>query len=204
MSSVLPFVPQAEFKVDEYIYRMPIEGLWYIDHKVFADDRGFYAELGRVPELDKVLPAPFKIKQLNLSHSNKYVARGFHAEDWNKLLTVTQGTVFAVWVDIRVGSPTFGQAVSMEIGKDNGTPWGSVYVSSGIANSFCCMTETADYLYAVDQLYAERNTSLDVAISLFDPDINASWPFPKEQLKISDRDKNSITLRERFPEQFTA
>jgi dTDP-4-dehydrorhamnose 3,5-epimerase len=182
---------------------MPIDGLWYLEHKAFADDRGFYAELGRVPELEAAINHPFPIKQLNLSHSKKYVARGFHAENWNKLLTVTRGAVFAVWADIRVDSPTFGQTVSMEVGKDNGTPWGSVFVASGIANSFCTITETADYLYAVDQLYAERDTSHDVAISLFDPDLGVNWPFPKDQLIISERDKTAVTLRQKFPTKFS-
>lgn len=200
---MISFSPSPSSKIGEYIYKMPIDGLWYLEHKTFADDRGFYAELGRIPELETVIGRPFPVQQLNLSHSNKYVARGFHAENWNKLLTVTRGVVFAVWADIRLDSPTFGQTVGMEVGKDNGTAWGSVFVSSGIANSFCTVTETADYLYAVDQLYAKRDTSGDVAISLFDPDFAVSWPFPQEQLIISDRDRTAVTLRQKFPQKFS-
>jgi dTDP-4-dehydrorhamnose 3,5-epimerase len=196
------FTPSKENQVSEYIYRMPMEGLWYIQHKTFADDRGFYAELGRIPELDVVVDEPFAIKQLNLSHSYKNVIRGFHAENWNKLLTVTNGVIFAAWADIRTKSSTFGEVVTMEVGKDNGTPWGSIFVSKGIANSFCTLTENADYLYAVDQLYSERDTSHDVAISLFDADLAVEWPISPNQMIISDRDRSSISLREKFPEKF--
>jgi dTDP-4-dehydrorhamnose 3,5-epimerase len=199
---MLNFAPSPENKIAEFIYQMPLPGMWYIEHKTFPDDRGFYAELGRIPELEAAIGKPFPVKQLNLSYSKKYVARGFHAENWNKLLTVTRGVVFAAWADLRTDSPTFGQTVCMEVGKDNGTPWGSVFVPSGVANSFCTVTETADYLYAVDQLYADRDKSNDIAISLFDPDLKVTWPFPLEQLQISERDKTAITLRERSPDKF--
>jgi dTDP-4-dehydrorhamnose 3,5-epimerase len=197
------FTPNKQNQISEFVYKMPIEGLLFIKHKLFSDDRGFYAELSRIPELDDVLGTPFTVKQMNLSHSFKNVIRGFHAEDWNKLLTVTQGVVFAAWADIRTNSETFGEVVTMEVGKDNGTPWGSVYVAKGIANSFCTLTDKADYLYAVDQLYADRDTSHDVAISLFDKDLGVEWPLSPNQMIISDRDRSSVTVREKFPEKFS-
>jgi dTDP-4-dehydrorhamnose 3,5-epimerase len=196
------FVPSPDNQTSEYIHTTPIEGLIFIKHKSFSDDRGFYAELSRIPEIETELDIPFVIKQVNLSHSKQNVARGFHAEDWNKLLTVTNGIVFAVWLDLRTESPSFGKTVSMKIGKDNGTPWGSMFVSSGIANSFCTLTTTADYLYAVDQLYADRDTTHDVAISMFDPDLNVDWPIPKAEMIVSERDLAAVTMKEKFPEQY--
>lgn len=196
------FAPSKENKIDSYIYKMPIEGLWYVEHKLFDDNRGFYSELGRIPEIEAVRGEHFQIQQLNLSHSKKHVIRGFHAENWNKLLTVTQGLVFAAWLDVRPESETFGQSVTMEVGKDNGTPWGSVFVSRGIANSFCALSASVDYMYAVDQLYANRDTSGDVAINLFDKDVGINWPVSRDQLIISERDTAAVSLREKFPEKF--
>lgn len=194
------FTPSDSNQIDTYVYQMPIEGLFFIEHKLFSDNRGFYSELSRIPEIDKQIDKPFAIKQLNLSHSKKNVIRGFHAENWNKLLTVTQGVVFGVWADIRPESATFGESVAMEVGKNNGTPWGSVFISSGIANSFCVLSDTADYLYAVDQLYADRDPSGDVAISLFDDHLAVEWPIAREQMIISERDLSAKNLSDLFPD----
>ena len=200
--SQLLFSPSKENQLSEYIYKMPIEGMLYLKHKQFPDDRGFYAELSRIPEIESALGKSFLIKQLNLSHSKENVTRGFHAEDWNKLLTVVNGSCFCAWADLRPNSKTFGDTITMNVDAKEGDNFVSIFVSSGIANSFCAANGPVDYLYAVDALYNERDTSLDVAISLFDPDLAINWPIDKDQMVISDRDKQSITLREKFPEQF--
>lgn len=193
------FQPTSENQIDEYVYRTPIEGLLYIQHKRFNDERGFYAELDRVPEIEKALQLDFKVKQLNLSNSNQNVIRGIHAENWNKLLMITRGTIFGAWVDFRRDAATFGDVVTMTLGDHNhGTFFGSVFVSSGIGNSFCVTEGPVDYLYAVDQLYAERDPSGDVAVSVFDPDLAIPWPILRDQLIISDRDLNSVSFKEMF------
>ena len=203
---VTPYLPNPADSADGLVYTMPLAGLYYIPHKKFDDDRGFYSELNRIPEIERVTGQPFIIKQLNLSHSNANVIRGFHAEAWDKLLSVIQGIAFCAWADIRPESPTFGQVVTMKIGiptpEHSDAQFGSVFVSNGFANSFCVLSEKLDYLYAVNALYAERDTSKDVALSLFDPDLNVPWPIPQEELVISKRDRQSITLREKFPEKF--
>ena len=73
---------------------------------------------------------------------------------------------------------------------------------SGVGNSICAVKGPADYLYLVDRLYANRDKSGDMAISIFDPDINIEWPIKKEEMVISERDTNTVTLREKFPEKF--
>ncbi len=180
---------------------MGIEGLWYIDHTVHSDARGFYAELARIPELDPHLSSPFIVKQINLSHSEKKVIRGFHAENWRKLLTVISGSCFCAWVDVRPTSNTFGKTVTLEIDAEDKNIFGSVFVDAGIANSFCVTKGPANYVYCVDQLYKERDTSGDVAISLFDPTLGISWPFEQSELIISERDKRAVSLYQRFPEK---
>ncbi len=199
-----PFDPQQHQPTASGIFATKLSGLWYLPQDPRADERGFYAEIARIPELESVLNQPFVIKQLNHSHSKTSVIRGFHAEDWNKLLTVTAGTIFAALADIRPESPTFGQVETFRMGFAEGALRGSIYVSSGIGNSFCVVDGPVDYLYFVDRLYSERDPRGDVAISLFDPDLNVEWPLPKDQLIMSDRDQQAVTLRQKFPEKFSA
>lgn len=193
------FTPTKDNQLDTYVYKTPFAGLLYIEHKRFEDDRGFYAELDRVPEIEKALGISFTIKQINLSHSNANVIRGIHAENWNKLLMITRGTIFGAWVDFRQDSATFGDVVTMTVADSPSKGlFGSVFVSAGIGNSFCVTEGPVDYLYGVDQLYAQRDPSGDVAISVYDPDLAIPWPLPKEQLIISERDLKAVSFKEKF------
>lgn len=197
----IAFTPTPEMLIAPQVYKTPIEGLYFLPHQPHPDNRGFYAELTKIPELEAA-GISFAIKQMNLSHSNDHVIRGFHAENWNKLLTVVHGTCFCAWLDIRPDSPTFGDVVSMTVGPEAPAHFGSVFVSAGIANSFCVTKGPAEYLYVVDQLYSERDTSFDTAIALFDPDLAVPWPLQRSELIISDRDASATTMREKFPEHF--
>lgn len=202
MNSPIAYHPSEADRLHADVYQTPIEGLYYLSRTAHKDERGFYAEVARIPEIDSVIKQPFLIKQLNVSFSHSNVIRGFHAENWNKLLTVLEGTCFCAWADTRPNSPTFGQVVTMQVGRGDQAYFGSMFVSSGIANSFCVNNGPLYYLYAVDQLYTERDSSQDVAISLFDPDLNVSWPIPRDKMVISERDNQAISLRERFSEKF--
>lgn len=184
------------------VYKTPIDGLLYIAREAHKDERGFYVEIARIPEIEAASGEPFVMKQMNLSYSRKNVIRGFHSEYWNKLLTVIDGRCFCAWADFRPESPTFGKVVTMWVGKGPDAHFGSMYVSKGIGNSFCVEEGPLFYLYAVDRLYVDRDTSGDVAVSLFDPDLNVQWPIPREEMVISQRDNESISLRQAFPNKF--
>jgi dTDP-4-dehydrorhamnose 3,5-epimerase len=192
------FIPSAENQLPSGIHQTAINGLWYIPHQVNSDHRGFYAEVARIPEIETELGETFIIKQINLSHSAAHVIRGFHAESWHKLLTVVQGECFCAWVDIRPESPTFKEVVTMTVGNAQPALFGSVFVSSGIANSFCVTRGPVDYMYGVNSLYKDRDKSGDVAISLFDPELAVPWPLAREQMVVSDRDLAAVTWQERF------
>ncbi len=194
--SQIAYTPTPDNKVTETIHRTPIEGLFYLPFTPFEDNRGSYSELARLPELDDVLDTKFEVKQINLSRSKQNVARGFHAEKWRKLLTVLTGQAFCVFADLRPDSPTFKTVISVVMG--NGDLHGSFFLPEGIGNSFCVIKGEVSYLYAVDQLYKNRDTSGDVAINMFDPDLDIQWPVERDEMIISERDKNSITLKEKF------
>ena len=189
-------------KVEDRIYKTSINYLYYISTIVHEDNRGFYREVALIPDIEKVIGKPFSIKQLNHANSVKNVIRGMHAEDWNKLVTVTHGVCLCVLADIRPNSPTFLKKEYTLLGFGENALPGSIFITKGIANSMFIVEEPVEYIYAVDELYRDRDKSGDVAISLFDPDLNIQWPIPQEEMIISDRDKNSITLREKYPEKF--
>jgi dTDP-4-dehydrorhamnose 3,5-epimerase-like enzyme len=209
------FIPTEENKISPTIHKTSIDGLFYIPHKTFLDDRGFYSELCRIPEIEELTKDNFVVKQLNQSRSNQNVTRGIHAESWNKLINVTSGICYCVLVDLRPDSSTFGKYESFYLGeneknalsmddktKDLNVLDGAIYTSSGIGNSLCVVKGPADYIYAVDAIWAERDTSGDKAINLFDKDLNIDWPIPREKMILSQRDIDTSPIRELFPEKF--
>lgn len=194
------FKPDRKNEVAEGVFETGIKGLWYFERKQRDDNRGFFAEIAQINKIEKLIGQRFVIKQINYSRSLDKVVRGMHAENWKKLITVTCGLAFCTLADIRPESETFGKAVSFRLGE--GGLAGSLFMEEGIANSFCVLNGPVDYIYCVDRLYSERNIQGDVAISLFDPDLKIEWPIKKEEMVISKRDKNSVSLRQRFPDKF--
>ncbi len=190
-----PFVPSNENRVAERIYQTALPGLLFVEAPKNSDFRGFYSEIALVPDLESIIGKPFAIRQTNLAHSVANVARGFHAEQWNKLITVVRGEAFCAWVDVRTDSPTFGNSVTMTMGETMST-YGSMFVSQGIANGYVVTQGPADYYYLTDGLYRERDSTFDVAVSLFDSEINIEWPIPRMEMILSQRDKQAITLQD--------
>lgn len=191
------YQPTSEKQVGDRIFKTTIQGLWYIAHSKHGDERGFFAEIGLLPDLEKVIGQPFVIKQINLARSSDNVTRGIHCENWNKYVTVIRGSCFCAISDIVTSSPTFGRVETFMLGDGPDDLAGSLFITKGLGNSLCVVKGPVDYLYAVDALYRDRDTSVDQAISLFDPDLAIQWPIPKEQMIVSERDKQSITLATR-------
>ncbi|MFH0943232.1 MAG: dTDP-4-dehydrorhamnose 3,5-epimerase family protein [Candidatus Beckwithbacteria bacterium] len=194
------YKPDESLQVIEGVYKTGIGGLWYLARKQFEDERGFFAEIAHIYKLEKLTGKPFIVKQVNYSRSLTNVVRGMHAEEWKKMIMVTNGLAFCALADIRPRSETFGRVVNFELGEESLD--GSLFVEEGIANSFCVVKGPVDYIYFVDRLYAERDPKGDVAISLFDPDLKIEWPLKKEEMVLSQRDKNAVSLRDRFPDKF--
>ena len=196
------FTPTDSSEIANGIYAPELEGLYFISSNFFSDDRGSYAELVRLPELEAVRKQAFPVVQVNVARSKVNVARGIHAEQWNKLVTVTNGVAFCAFVDFRTDSATFGKSVTAELGIGQTALHGSFFISSGIGNSLCVTQGPVDYLYYVDQLYKDRDVSHDQAVSLFDPELAIPWPIEREKMILSERDQTAITLKELFPEKY--
>lgn len=191
------YQPADDLKIADSIFRTKIEGLLYLEHKRFADERGFFSDITGLKNIEPIIGRRPEVKQINLAYSHTNVVRGLHAEGWNKLTTVMFGKGMSALVDIRPDSPSFKQVEyfffdpqptdQLQIG---------LYVPMGVANSIAVIEGPLLYHYAVDAFYDERDKTGDKALSLFDPELNIQWPIERDQMIISDRDRDSATLKE--------
>lgn len=197
------FKPNSQNLVAPRIHKTSLPGVYYLAHQIYSDERGYFAELGLIPDLEQIIGHPLPVKQVNLAHSLPNVVRGFHAEGWNKLVTLVRGTAFSALLDIRPDSATFGQVATFVLGDEPPALKGCLYIPMGVANSVCVTQGPVDYLYCVDRLYRDRDTQNDSPISLFDPDVKVTWPISREQMILSPRDRQADSLRSRFPAKFS-
>lgn len=196
------YQPISENKLTDDVYKTSINGLYYVQHKTFHDERGFFSELGKLPEILKAVKSNFTVKQISQARSQPNVIRGIHAEDWNKYITVASGIAFSAIIDLRPESETFMNKETFLLGFGEDALDGSLLIPARCGNSMCVVEGPVNYLYLFDKLYSKRDPAGDVAISLFDPDLAIEWPIPREQMIISPRDLKAVTLRQRFAEKF--
>jgi dTDP-4-dehydrorhamnose 3,5-epimerase len=159
-----------------------------IEPRVFGDERGFFMETWHSERYAGAgIPGPFV--QDNLSFSQRGVLRGLHFQNPNaqgKLVYVLQGEVFDVAVDIRVGSPTFGQWVGYTLSADNKR---QLWVPEGFAHGFCVTSETALFAYKCTALYA---SDCEHVLRWDDPGIGIRWPVESPSLSGKDRDAPTL------------
>jgi dTDP-4-dehydrorhamnose 3,5-epimerase len=153
-----------------------------VEPQLFGDQRGFFMEtyqLNRYAEGG--IARPFV--QDNLSRSTYGVLRGLHLQNpvtQGKLVTVFRGKVLDVAVDVRVGSPTFGRHVAVELSEDNRR---QLWVPRGFAHGFAVLSETADFFYKCDNPYSPEN---EIVVRWDDPAIGISWGIEKPSLGARD------------------
>ena len=172
-----------------------LAGLVIIEPRVHGDQRGFFKELWRATSFfDAGIPDQFV--QSNVSRSSAGVIRGLHFQyprPQGKLVSVLQGRVYDVAVDIRTDSPTFRQWVGVEL---SGTNHRQLYVPEGFAHGFCVLgDDTALMNYLCTR---EFSAEADAGIAWNDPDIAVDWPL--EPASLSARDLASPLLRDVAPE----
>lgn len=169
-----------------------IPGLLVFDITTIEDERGWFQEKFQKAKLVEAgLPADFQAVQTNISYNKRRgVARGLHAEPWDKYISVVSGKVFVAYVDLRDGN-NFGKVVSLEI--DNSK---AVYIPRGVANAFQTLEDDTYYIYSVTDHWSQELYSKYVALNMFDPALKINWPFSAEAAIVSERDRALPMLSE--------
>ena len=174
--------------------RTKIPDVVMCDPLVHSDDRGYFLETFRQDKLDQFLGFNVSFTQDNESQSNKGVLRGLHYQlapfAQSKLVRVIAGSVMDVAVDIRKGSPTFGQHVAVELSAENKR---QLFVPRGFAHGFLVLEDNTIFSYKVDNYYSKE---CDRGIAFDDPDIGIEWPFSRDNLNLSEKDKQQPLLKE--------
>ena len=170
-----------------------IEGVIIIEPRIFKDDRGYFFESFSQREFEeKVCKTTFV--QDNESKSGYGVLRGLHFQKppfaQSKLVRVIKGVVLDVAVDIRKGSPTFGQYVSVELTGDNHRQF---FIPRGFAHGFSVLSEEVIFQYKCDNFYSPQSEG---AIAWNDPDLNIDWRIPVEEVILSEKDSKHPKLKD--------
>jgi dTDP-4-dehydrorhamnose 3,5-epimerase len=161
-----------------------IPGVLIIEPKVFGDSRGFFTEVYQADRYAKHgLPTHFV--QDNLSRSARGVLRGLHIQNprpQGKLVSVLRGAVIDVGVDVRVGSPTFGRHVKVELNDENRRQF---WLPRGFAHGFVVISESADFFYKCDDYYSPKD---ELVVKWDDPALGIDWGNTRPELSQRDRD----------------
>lgn len=163
-----------------------------IEPVVHGDERGYFSETFRQDKFAEAIGYKVDFCQDNESKSTKGVLRGLHFQRppfaQSKLVRVIDGEVLDVAVDIRQGSPTFGQHVAVILNSQNKH---QLFIPRGFAHGFVVLSETATFTYKVDNYYSPES---DRGLAFDDPSLNIDWCLPKEQLQLSEKDKKQPRL----------
>jgi dTDP-4-dehydrorhamnose 3,5-epimerase len=175
-----------------------IPGLLIFEVTSMPDERGWFQEKYHHKKLVAAgLPPNFATVQTSVSYNKKAgVIRGFHAEPWDKYISVLSGRIFCAYVDLRKGE-SFGKTVTVEIDNNK-----AVYLPRGIGNSFQTLTDDVYYIYNVNDYWTTEAHERQSFANLADPAINIPWPIPLSESTMSERDRNHPLLADIKPFEF--
>ena len=181
------------------VIKTAIDGLMVIQPNVFNDARGYFFESFSQREFEEKVRR-IKFVQDNESMSSYGVMRGLHFQappfTQSKLVRCVKGRVLDVAVDIRKGSPTYGQHVAVELTEDNHRQF---FVPRGFAHGFAVLSETAIFQYKCDNFYAPQ---VDGGVSIMDDSLGIDWHIPIDKAILSEKDMKHALLKD-FDSPFT-
>ena len=175
------------------VIKTAIEGVVIIEPKVFKDQRGYFYESFSQREFEA------KVRKINFVQDNESmssygVMRGLHFQRppyaQSKLVRCVKGKVLDVAVDIRMGSPTYGQHVAVELSEDNHRQF---FVPRGFAHGFAVLSDTAVFQYKCDNFYAPQ---ADGGISIKDESLGIDWKIPTDMAILSEKDTLHSCLKD--------
>ena len=180
------------------VIKTEIDGVVIIEPKVFGDARGYFFESFSERDFNEamtpILGHGIKFVQDNESMSSYGVMRGLHFQTMpytqSKLVRCVKGAVLDVAVDIRKGSPTYGQHVAVELTEDNHRQF---FVPRGFAHGFAVLSETAVFQYKCDNFYAPAN---DGGVRIVDDSLGIDWRIPVEKALLSEKDTKHDLLKD--------
>ena len=179
--------------------KQSIADIVVIEPTVHGDSRGYFVETFRQDLFEQALGFKVNFVQDNESKSSKGVLRGLHFQlaphAQSKLVRVIEGRVLDVAVDIRVGSPSFGQHVAVELSADNKR---QMFVPRGFAHGFAVLSETAIFAYKVDNYYSRE---CDRGLAFDDVALGIDWQLAESELLLSDKDTKQPLLAQ-LPQSF--
>lgn len=175
------------------IIKTSIEGVIIIEPRLFKDERGYFFESFNQREFEeKVCKTTFV--QDNESKSDYGVIRGLHYQKppfaQSKLVRVIKGAVLDVAVDIRKGSPTFGQHVAVELTEENHRQF---FIPRGFAHGFSVLSEEVIFQYKCDNFYSPQSEG---ALAWNDPALEINWRIPANDVVLSEKDKAHYRLKD--------
>ena len=170
-----------------------IKGVFILEPRVFGDDRGYFFESFSLKHFEEKVSKTVFVQD-NESNSSYGVIRGLHFQKppfaQSKLVRVIRGSVLDVAVDIRKGSPTFGQHVAVELTEDNHRQF---FIPRGFAHGFSVLSKEVVFQYKCDNFYAPQ---CEGAIVWDDPDLGIDWKIPMDKILLSEKDKVHPRLKE--------
>ena len=165
---------------------LKLDGVLLIAPQRHGDERGWFSETFRASALAEAgFDRPF-VQDNHARSTTRGILRGLHFQkppaEQDKLIRTVRGSIFDVAVDIRQGSPTYGQWVGAELSADNGH---QLLVPAGFAHGYCTLSEECEVLYKVTQYYTP---SAEGALNWDDPAVGIEWPLPKTEIRTNARD----------------
>ena len=175
------------------VIKTAIDGVVIIEPRLFPDNRGYFFESWEKKEFDAQV-RPINFIQDNESRSSYGVLRGLHFQKGehaqSKLVRCVVGKVLDVAVDVRKGSPTFGQHVAVELSADNHRQF---FIPRGFAHGFSVLSDVAVFQYKCDNYYCPESEG---AIAWNDPALNIDWRIPADKAILSPKDLNHPLLKD--------
>lgn len=184
---------EIEFGKQLFITETSIPGLLLFDLPVHGDNRGWFKENWQREKMVALGLPDFGPVQNNFSFNDKRgVARGIHAEPWDKYVSLGKGEIFGFWVDIRENSPAYGQVFTTKL-----DPTKAIFVPAGVANGYQTLEDDTVYSYLVnDHWSADAKYAF---VSMFDESLGIQWPIPLDECEVSDKDKQHPPLADVTP-----
>lgn len=173
-----------------------LRGCFILEPTIFEDDRGYFYESFNKIKFQKLTGATGDFVQDNQSKSNYGVVRGLHQQLGEfaqaKLVRVLEGKVLDVAVDVRKGSPTYGEHIAVELSAENNK---QIYIPRGFLHGFAVLSDSATFFYKCDNMY---NKDAEYGINPLDATLNIDWQIDVDDMILSNKDKNAPSFNVLF------